>query len=222
MSEATQPGAVEVNTKHILDPVEDDPRLEALRQEILAKSFTVSPEEADYGSVKNMFSRDTDHFEPDYDTTPAGANNAINQQAALPCPAGQNFFVVRHSEARGDTPNVLAMMGVFATENEAERHVARLSELTKGQPFNYVIGEMLKFHPWPPTLDRVAKIQTDNQALTEIMQNYIERRQIDNVAFRNRIAATKRPASLGQPLIPTTTVPQDQGDDPDPGHELRE
>jgi len=168
-------------------PIHDNPHLESMRKlAIESHPENIAADHALSG-VAALGANDITRVESDI-------NPALAEQycagVGLPRVAGQEWVVLRYSTgeaARGTT--LLAVLGVFATEDAAESHVKRCTAATRGHPFDFVVGRMYEMHPWPPSLENVDDIETPVGTYTEIMRGYIERRNKLNEAFRERVAS---------------------------------
>jgi len=168
-------------------PIPDNPHLESMRKlAIDSHPENLAAEHAGTG-VASLGANEISRVERDVDVKLA---EQFCAGAGLPRVPGQEWVVLRYSigEAAAGT-TLLAVLGVFATEDAAEKHVMRCTAATRGQPFDFVVGRMYEMHPWPPSLENTEDMETPVGTYTEIMRGYIERRNKLNEAFRERVAS---------------------------------
>lgn len=160
-------------------PVKDNPILEHMRLE----AITRVPENlaATTSTAADMGARDTKHVEADVD--PENAPKYLRGDA-VPRVAGQEYVVIRHPAE--DNSGMIAIIGAFPTEEAATRHARLVAKCTKGEPFDYIVGNMYALMPWPPTLENIEAAESPNPSYQEILNGFIKRRNEANNAFKER------------------------------------
>lgn len=161
-------------------PVADNALLELKRREAITRVPETLAE--NLTSVADLGASDIQHIEADVD--PAKAPGYLRGDS-VPRVPGQEFVVIRHpaEEASG----MLAVIGAFPTEEAATRHARLAAQSTKGEPFDYIVGNMYALMPWPPSLENIEAAESSNPAYQDILNGFIKRRNEANEAFKDRV-----------------------------------